>query len=397
MGFAALSDSGGDLGTAYRGLFLRILHTYKLYQPDEPGGIPTVITGLIGDRKASHSVLTARRSGWGGQFTFNNTPVTAVASLGTAVSTPIAPGYIPAFLQRARQADLVVHHAPFPLTDVAIMLGLPRHVALVIYWHADILAYPKLKALLAPALKYALQRADKIVVSAAPMIEGSPLLKTHVQKCEVIPYGTDVGFWQILSSDDATQVNELKRQHPRHIVALGRLVPYKGFKVLVRAMQDVDAHATVIGDGPLLGELQQLATELGVANRIEFPGELDNRSIKNLLHAAQCFAFPSLTDAEAFGLVQIEAMAAGLPIVNTQLKTTVPLVARHNREGLTVPVGDPSALAQALNSILDNSNLASRLSTAAIARAHSEYDHRIFLSRMTAVYENALEARRRAC
>ena len=80
---------------------------------------------------------------------------------------------------------------------------------------------------------------------------------------------------------------------------------------------------TIVGEGPLLPELQQLATELGVADRVQFAGRLPRSEIKQLFHSAQVFAFPSVTEAEAFGIVQIEAMATGLPIVNTQ--------SRHHR------------------------------------------------------------------
>ena len=139
-------------------------------------------------------------------------------------------------------------------------------------------------------------------------------------------------------------------EQPRHIVALGRLVGYKGYDVLVRAMQTIDGYATIIGEGPLLAELQQLAIRLGVSDRIRFAGRLTRSEIKQLFCSAQVFAFPSVTEAEAFGIVQIEAMAAGLPIVNTQLATTVPLVARHDTEALTVPPNDPHALSQALSS-----------------------------------------------
>src|SRR5258708_36320657 len=146
---------------------------------------------------------------------------------------------------------------------------------------------------------------------------------------------------------------EIRGRQPRHIGAVGRLVGYKGYDVLVRVMQTIAGHATIIGEGPLLAELQQLAIGLGVSDRIRFAGRLTRSEIKQIFYSAQVFAFPSVTEAEAFGIVQIEAMAAGLPIVNTHLATTVPLVARHDLEALTVAPNDPQALSQALNRILD--------------------------------------------
>jgi glycosyltransferase involved in cell wall biosynthesis len=378
-----------------RSLPLRILHAYKVYWPDADGGIPSVMSGLARNinQEASHSILAARRFGPGRSYTIGGVPVEAVASLGTLHSMPLAPGYFSAFRRSVRQAAIVVHHAPFPLTDAAMLLGLPADVTVIVYWHADIIGHPLFKRLVSPILRRALARADKIVVSGTAMIENSDLLKPHAAKCQVLPYGVDLDYWRTLDADDAAKIEQIKKQHPRHIVAVGRLVSYKGFDVLVRAMRDVDARATIVGGGPLHDELSQLATRLGVSARIHFAGRLERRDIKRLFHAAQIFAFPSVNDAEAFGIAQIEAMSTGLPVVNTQLRTTVPWVARHGQEALTVQPNDPDAFAQALNSLLDQPALAQRYGASAYARATDEFALDVFRARMTAVYHDALKAR----
>jgi glycosyltransferase involved in cell wall biosynthesis len=375
---------------------LRILHAYKIYRPDIEGGIPAVMSSLAqgSDAITTHSILSARRFGAARRYTLDGVPVEAVASLGTLFSTPLAPGYIPAFVRRARSADVVVHHAPLPLNDAAILLGLPDDTALIVYWHADVIGYPSLRRLVAPLIRRALARADRIVVSGQPMIDHSEFLRPHAEKCAVLPYGMDLDYWRTLDADGRARADELERQQPRHIVALGRLVGYKGYDALIRAMQTVDGHATIIGEGPLLADLQRQATELGVSSRIRFAGRLPRDEIKRLFHSAQVFAFPSVTEAEAFGIVQIEAMATGLPIVNTNLPTTVPLVARHNLEALTVAPGDPQALSQALNCILDDPALGGRLGSAGQQRAMSEFDQAAFRTRMTAIYEDAQRTRK---
>lgn len=375
---------------------MRILHAYKIYRPDIEGGIPAVISSLVqtSDPAISHSILCARRRGTARNTAIDGVPVEAVASLGTLFSTPLAPAYIPAFIRRARPADLVIHHAPLPLNDAAILLGLPDDVALIVHWHADIIGYDLLKRLVSPLIRRVLARADRIVVSGQPMIDNSEFLRPHAAKCTVIPYGMDLDSWRTLDACERDIVEQIKHDRPRHIVSLGRLVSYKGYDVLIRATRDVDGQATIIGEGPLLTELQQLATKLGVADRVHFAGRLTRGEIRQLFHAAQVFAFPSVTEAEAFGIVQVEAMAAGLPIVNTSLATTVPLVARHDMEALTVAPGDATALAEALNRILDEQLLAQRLGTAGQARALSEFDQSVFRARMAAVYSDALWARR---
>ncbi len=375
---------------------LRIFHAYKIYRSDIEGGIPAVISCLAQDGTASHSVIAARRFGRGKRYSIDNVPVEAVASLGNLFSTPVAPFYIPAFWRGASSADVVIHHAPFPLTDAAIQLGLPTSVALIVYWHADVLGYPSLRRIVGPLTRRVLARADKIVVSGQPMIDGSDILAPHAAKCVILPYGTNLNYWRTLSPGESSSIQEMRQRHPRHIAAVGRLVGYKGFDVLVRAMRDIDAQATIVGEGPLLAELQQLAKTLDVADRIHFAGRVKRGDIKTILHSAQVLAFPSVTEAEAFGISQIEAMAAGLPIVNTQLPTTVPLVARHDQEALTVPPNDPLALAQALNRILNEPALAARLGAKARERANSEFNEEVFRARMTTLYREAMRAREKA-
>jgi glycosyltransferase involved in cell wall biosynthesis len=376
---------------------LRIVHAYKIFRPDIEGGIPAVIASLAASppEGGHHSVLCARRRGFGHDYTIDGVPVEAVSSLGTLFSTPMAPTYIPTLISRARSADVVIHHAPLPLNDAALLLGLPDDVGLIIYWHAEIVGFALLKRLVTPLIRRVLKRADRIVVSGPSMIEASPFLAPHADKCVVVPYGTDVTYWRTLDESDGAAAEKIRRDKPRHIVSLGRLVLYKGYDVLIRAMATIDGHASIIGEGPLLPELQALAQELGVADRVHLPGQLPRAEIRRLFHAASVFAFPSVTEAEAFGIVQIEAMAAGLPIVNTSLGTTVPLVARHDREALTVPPRDVPALAQALNRLLDDPVLASRLGTGGRSRAEAEYDSAVCRSRMATICDEVRQARAR--
>jgi hypothetical protein len=110
----------------------KIFHFYKIYTQDIEGGVPTVIFSLTrrSPDDVYHCVVTARRCGWSRKFVADGLPVEAVSSFGTLFSTPLAVGYISAFVRRVRSASVAVHHAPFPLTDLAIQLGLPAEIPL---------------------------------------------------------------------------------------------------------------------------------------------------------------------------------------------------------------------------------------------------------------------------
>lgn len=374
---------------------MRVLHAYKVYLPSVYGGIPSVIATLamLPRQQFETEVLVARGRGLGCTYEFEGVKVEAVSSLATVMSTPLAPTYPFRLFERARNADVVVHHAPFPLTDIGILL-LPKNTTLVVHWHAEVVGRSWLMRILAPFIRNSLRRADRIVVSDPVIVENSPFLKEFSGKCVAIPYGCDDAYWGRLDPDDQRAVDRLKKQYPRLIVAVGRLVSYKGYEIFLRAMQDVDADAVIVGEGQLRTELAELAQELGVSDRVKFLGVLDPHEVKQYIHAARVLAFPSVSEAEAFGLVQLEAMSAGKPVVNTALPTAVPNIARDGKEGLTVPPGDPAAFASALNRLLDQPDFAAKLGQAGRERVRSEFSQSLFLSRMQDVYKQALQRRK---
>jgi rhamnosyl/mannosyltransferase len=373
----------------------KVLHTYKVFHPDIAGGVPSAIATLCTSTNSAfaNSVLVARLKGLPRSYEINGIPVEAVASFGTLFSTPMAPGYPRAFLERAKSSDIVIHHAPFPLTDI-VAHRLPNQLPLVVYWHADIANYPILKKLVGPSISRTLNRADRIVVSDDSMVAASTLLQAFADKCTVVPYGANLNYWSTVTESEKESSARLRQRHPRMILTIGRLVAYKGLASLLQALVDVDGEIVIIGEGPLLPNLKALAEKLGVQNRVTFEGRLESSEIKSYLYAARVLAFPSLTIAEAFGLVQLEAMATGLPIVNTSLPTAVPKIARHDQEALTVAPNSPPALAEALNRILNDGVLAQRLGRAGKSRALSEYSQARYISRIEAIYSELIELRR---
>ena len=373
---------------------MRVLHSYKVFPPDVVGGITEVIAYIAKGMALRHesSLLVARSRGQGRRYTFDSIPVEALFSFGTLLSTPIAPSFPFVLTKRSRQADLVALHQPFPLNDIGVALGLPRETALVVHWHGEIIRQRSLTGLVAPFIRCTLARAQRIIVSHPTLVNASPFLAGHAEKCAVVPYGIDVPYWTKLDDAQGRRAEELRSRYPRLVLATGRLVPYKGFDVLIEALRDLDATAIIVGEGPLRHDLLRLAQQRGVADRLILAGRLSRDDLKVHLHAARLYAFPSVGAAEAFGIVQIEAMAVGLPIVNTDLPTGVPHVARHGLEALTVPTNDPVALGAAIAQLLTDRALAQRLGAAGRRRATTEYDLQSFVKRIEDVYDQAVRA-----
>lgn len=373
-----------------------MLHSYKVFPPDVKGGIPEAIASLAKGMSPRHEacVLVARSRGWGRHYRFDGIEVEAVSSLGTVLSSPISPGFPFLLAKLSRKADLIAFHHPFPLNDVGAAFGIPSRPALVVHWHAEIVRQRALSGLVAPFIRRTLARAQRIIVSHESLLDVSPFLAAHREKCSIIPFGIDVSYWNELDGARRRRVEELRSRYPRLVIAAGRLVPYKGFGVLIKAMREVDATAIIVGEGPLRTGLVRMARQLGIANRIILAGALSREDLKLHLHAARLYALPSVSTEEAFGIVQLEAMAAGLPIVNTALPTGVPHVARHGLEALTVAPHDPAALAAAMVRLLSSPDLAARLGSAGRARAMAEYSLDVFVKRTEDIYAAAIAARR---
>lgn len=375
---------------------MRVLHAYKVFRPDIDGGIASVISLVSGTQNpdVSSSILFARgKLGLGRTYDFGGTYGRAVTSLGTVLGMPIAPGFPGALASASRQVDVVALHLPFPLNDIGV-IRIPDQVGMVVHWHSEVHGRQLLVRALQPFVRRTLARADRIIVSNEAIVENSALLRHHRAKCVIVPFGVDPNKWNLTDDVQRARADDLRQRYPRLIAALGRLVPYKGFDVLLWALKHVDAHLIIIGTGAERKSLEKLAIELGVSDRVTFAGYLSNNDVKAHLCAARVFAFSSTTDAETFGIAQLEAMAAGLPIVNTRLNTAVPWVARDGIEALTVPPRDPQALAAALTRFLDDEEMAKKFGAAGQARAREEFDDTRFVDRVHAIYREVHEAAR---
>jgi glycosyltransferase involved in cell wall biosynthesis len=373
---------------------MRVLHAYKVFRPDVDGGVPAVITTAASGSapEISSRILVARgQAGLGRSYEDNGASVRAVASLGNCLGMPIAPGFPIALAAEARKADLVALHLPFPLNDIGA-LGIPSRLPIVVHWHADVIGRRMVARALEPLFHRTLRRAARIIVADNAIVESSDLLGAYRTKCEAVPFGIDTSDWGALDPEQSDRAQRLRERNPRLVVALGRLVAYKGFDVLVRALRQLDCHLLIIGTGTQQKHLESLAGDLGVRAKISFVGYLSQGDVKVHLHAARVFAFPSITRAETFGIAQLEAMAAGLPIVNTSIPTAVPRIARNGIEALTVPQGDVAALSAAISRLLDDEALASRLGTAGRERAREAFDRQLFLARLNRIYHEVHEA-----
>jgi len=217
--------------------------------------------------------------------------------------------------------------------------------------------------------------------------------RTHIprERFTVIPDGVDTARFAGPSRPPAEVRAELGIAADSKVIgSVGRLVAQKGYRYLVRAFARVvdelgDVELVIAGEGPEMSMLQRLARQSGCARRVHLLGR--RTDVVDLLHAFDVFAMPSIY--EGFGLVLVEAMAAGVPVVASAVDS-LPEVLGENGPGLplgrTVPPADPSQLADALIDVVENPDSAQVQRALAHAREH--YDVSTMVAGYAGLYDS---------
>ncbi len=369
---------------------MRILELGKFYHPYK-GGIETLLRSWcegFARLGAQVDCVVAAEHGRTVHESIAGVRIHRLASLGTLLSTSACPSYF--FAARRYPADLWHAHFPNPLADVATLLG-SRRPPLVISYHSDVIRQRSIMTAYQWVLRRVLRRATRIVVATPQHIEFSPWLSRCKEKCEVIPFGINLARLDLDAARRARVAELRKTSNGRPIVLnIGRLVSYKGQQHLLMAARDLEAEVWLVGRGPLEAALRSQAAELGISDRVRFHGEASDEQLGDLLHACDIFALPSVTRAEAFGIVQVEAMACGKPVVSCNLESGVPFVNQHEVTGLVVPPADSGALASALRRLAGDPALRARLGEAGGQRAQSEFEESVMVRRYWNLFERLL-------
>ncbi len=353
---------------------MRILHLAKYYWP-RSGGMERVVQTLAeGSAALGHDVqIVAVEAllGGAGNRGRSRSSVTRVYSLGAVGSQEIAPGYLAAAWKRA---DIIHVHHPHPLADVAATLR-AGSAPIVVTQHAD-----GRRGIYRPFARHVLRRAKAIVVPSRAHLALSTELQGFEGKTEVIPFGIDEQRWNVVPPPPPGAA--------ARAIFIGRLVRYKGVDILLRALERVpDLRLDVVGSGPELPRLQTLARALAVADRVKWWGEYPDEDLPRRMADADFLVLPSVTVEEMFGLVVLEAMAAGRPVITTALPSAVREVNVPGETGLEVPLRDVGALAQALDTLSRDAALRARLGAAGRRRVHEHFTHTLMAQRYVALYE----------
>jgi len=375
---------------------MRIVLVNKYYPP-HIGGVEFHVRDLAeGLVAAGHSVrvIVCNNERALGEETINGVELVRLPRAFERASTPVAQHFGAVLAHEAHNADLLHFHFPYPWGEFEWVGQLAsKSMPFVITYHSDIVRQKTALSFYKPFLEKFLNRSRLIIASSPQLIEYSPYLNSRAAKCRQVNFGLPVE--RIAQSDHARARAQVFRQLYAAdglpvVLFVGRLIYYKGVEFLARAIPQVKAHFVIIGKGPGAATIRKIAKAHGVEKRIHMLDYATDDDLAAWYHAADVLTLPSVEPSEAFGLVQIEAHAAGTPVVSTRLHSGVTHANLDGVTGLTIPPRDADALAGALNALLADDELRIRLGQQAQTRALQDFTIPAMVEGVTAVYEEAL-------
>jgi len=230
-------------------------------------------------------------------------------------------------------------------------------------------------------------KADRLIASTRFMVnqlvEGFELMPDQVVR---IPNGIDPSLWE--GHDRPSDREPL-------VVSWGRVQYEKGFQILTRAMSTLrprvpDLKCTIAGRGSYLPELQTQIDVEGINAVVDLPGFLGDDELRLLVHRAGCVVIPSLY--EPFGLVALEALAAGAPLIVANTGGLAELIA-DTQAGLTFEPGNPDDLARCVELVLGDVELTATMTANARELIEHKYAWKAVAASVALVYDSAIAMR----
>lgn len=310
-------------------------------------------------------------------------------TLAKIAATMISPAMIFALKKVQDQYDIIHVHHPDPMACLALLLsGYKGKV--VLHWHSDIQKQRILLRLYSPLQKWLIRRADKIVGTSPVYLSESPFLRKVQHKTVCLPIGVDP------MCPDAAGVRKIKDRYKgkKIIFSLGRLVTYKGYEFLIAATKYLKDNYMILigGTGALREKLQEEINSMHLRGKVKLLGHVSDEELPSYYGACDVFCLSSVQKTEAFGIVQIEAMSCGKPVVATKIPHSgVSWVNAHEESGINVVPGDAYALAKAIEAIVENGAAYDRYSEGALNRYQKLFTKEKMIAKCKELYDGLMK------
>lgn len=348
-----------------------VLQVYRTYFPDPPGGIQEVIQQI--------AISTADLGIQTRIFTLSPNPVPAtiarpegmvLRARSWAAPSSCDLGGWSAFRQFSKacsKSDVIHYHFPWPFAD-ALHAVTQTQIPVVMTYHSDVIRQKVLGKLYAPLMWRTLKSMRVIVATSPAYARTSPVLShpSIREKVHVIPNGISEQFYSTQMDKGIFERIGLAPDTP-YFLFVGVLRYYKGLHTLIQAARHVNAKIVIAGSGPEEENLKKLASQTSARNLL-FAGQISDAEKVALLQSCRALVLPSDLRSEAFGMVLVEAAMFSLPLISCEISTGTSYVNAHEETGFVVKPESATALAQAMNTLLTDDALATRMGLAARTR-----------------------------
>ncbi|MDO6516178.1 MULTISPECIES: glycosyltransferase [Zobellia] len=358
---------------------MKILQINKYFFPDI-GGVETVVKQYAHAVNTEHSVkvLCVHKdfSFKTVEETIDGVEVLRCSSLGTFMSMPISFSFYFHFFRLYKEFEIFHFHEPFPLASL-LSLFISKKRKIVVTWHSDIIKQKALKKIVEYFQSLLCKKATVITTTSPDLLDFSSVLHAYRDKVKILPLGIDFDFETVTAKTGD------------YILYLGRLSYYKGINTLLEAFlkAKTDRELVIVGDGDKGIVDLIVSTQKKTSKNIRFINEfVDEEEKQNFLKNCFFFVFPSIAASEAFGIIQLEAMVYGKPVINTNLPTGVPFVSLNNITGITVEPSNADELAIAIDRLSSDTDLVESMGHNAVKRVQSYFSNIKIMADLRALY-----------
>jgi len=362
-----------------------ILQINKMYSPDI-GGVETVVREYSEylNRHEDVVVLCSHK-----QFSLkttveriNGVKVYRCASFGVIMSMPISVVFFFYLFSLGRKARVVHFHEPFPLGSIGSFLVSKKRTVFVT-WHSDIIKQKKVKFFFELFQKRLCKKATSVISTSDRLIEFSSVLTAFKDKVITIPLSIDKDEY-LNAKLNHVSIEGLPREY---VLFLGRFSYYKGLFVLLDAIESIEESIpfVIAGTGEL-SEAVKIRVSKSKKNILLVDRFVTDDEKKYLLQKSKFMVFPSIYPSEAFGIVQLESMVYGKPVINTYLPTGVPWVSLDKKTGLTTSVKNHTHLAKAIKELYYNDEMIEKFGREATKRVDELFSDSVTNKQMHELY-----------
>lgn len=372
----------------------KVLQIGKFFYPDK-GGIESttkfIFDHFIHDENVN-DVLCFKRGKGSQKVYYGKSFVLKCGTAFEVASTPISFKFFYWFRKLRNEYDILHIHSPNPLAAIALYL-FPVKGKVLLHWHSDILTHKFLYLFYRPFEKYLLKRADLILGTSPVYVQHSPFINKFDHKANYISSSTEDTNFEI----DDERVQEIKNEYDNRkiIFALGRFIYYKGFEYLIEAAKYLPDDFVILigGAGPMKEKYVALIKDYNLYNKIYLVSDISQKDLGNYYKACDVFCLPSTEKTEAFGLVLVEAMVFGKPILATNIPGSgTSWVNLNNVTGINVEPKNAKALAEGILKIMEDGNYKT-YSVNARNRYEEKFTNKKFINKLKNYYSEITETK----